>query len=204
MCSLFSPVASSFCSLIQEPAQGPEFLMGTKKQEGHKPIQSFYSLWPKGEGPSQVTFKCVCLEAKRFKERLSSFLFTLSVVHSNPVLVMWSCLQSCLRSPPHIIGMALCRLLVQYWWWHMRWKKCTVTCAGSHLGTKIWAVVGAASWNSKNGVSEGAVSSGFSHLDVCESVSVALWDISKVKCLISEVLEYFIRQPWNKTLFLFS
>lgn len=120
------------------------------------------------------------------------------------LLVMWSCLQSCLRSPPHIIGMALCRLLVQYWWWHMRWKKRTVTCAGSHLGTKIWAVVGAASWNSKNGVSEGAVSLGFSHLDVCESVSVALWDISKVKCLISEVLEYFIRQPWNKTLFLFS
>jgi len=49
-----------------------------------KPIQSFYYLGPKGEGPLQVTFKCVCLEPKRFKVHLSSFLFTLSVVHSNP------------------------------------------------------------------------------------------------------------------------
>lgn len=50
----------------------------------------------------------------------------------------------------------------------------------------------------KNGIStgpKGAVSSGFSHLDVCESVSIVLLDVSKVKCLISEVLEYFIRQP---------
>lgn len=49
-----------------------------------KTIQSFYYLGPKGEGPSRVTFKCVCLEAKSFKVHLSSFLFTVSVVHSNP------------------------------------------------------------------------------------------------------------------------
>lgn len=29
----------------------------------------------------------------------------------------------------------------------------------------------------------------------CESVSTALLDVSKVKCIISEELEYFIRQP---------
>lgn len=36
-------------------------------------IQSFYYLGLKGEGPLQVTFKSVCLEAKRFKVHLSSF-----------------------------------------------------------------------------------------------------------------------------------
>lgn len=182
--------------------------MGTKKQEGHKPIQSFYSLWPKGEGPSQVTFKCVCLEAKRFKERLSSFLFTLSVVHSNPETFSCSLCGRVYKaaSAHHHTSLAWrfagCSCGIGGGPWGGRSAQWLVL--GSHLGTKIWAVVGAASWNSKNGVSEGAVSSGFSHLDVCESVSVALWDISKVKCLISEVLEYFIRQPWNKTLFLFS
>ena len=32
-------------------------------------------------------------------------------------------------------------------------------------------------------------------MDVCESVSIVLLDVSKAKCLISEVPEYFIRQP---------
>lgn len=36
-------------------------------------IQSFYYLGPKGEGPLQVTFKWVCLEAKRFKVHFSFF-----------------------------------------------------------------------------------------------------------------------------------
>ena len=78
-----------------------------------KPIQSFYYLGPKGEGPLQVTFKCVCLEAKRFKVHLSSFLFTVSVVHSNPetfsCFVMWRLLQSWLSSATTPLGLSCVR-----------------------------------------------------------------------------------------------
>lgn len=95
-----------------------------------KPIQRFYYVGPKEEGPLQVTFKCVCLEAKRFKVHLLS-LFTLSVVQSNPSIfpcfVMWALLQTQLGSAPteegglpsasHITNKAVgCTLLSQPWW----------------------------------------------------------------------------------------